>query len=91
MGYILNGYTREGIFVEGLWVSDKKLEGEPEVSEVGCTSAPLESMAYHFGSYCKAYNEDYVLCTNESSDPQHCLKEGRKVTRCAIDLYDVSH
>ena len=28
-----------------------------------------------------------MLCKNESRDPAHCLKEGRKVTRCATDLW----
>lgn len=28
-----------------------------------------------------------MLCKNESRDPEHCLKEGRRVTRCATDLY----
>ena len=27
-----------------------------------------------------------MLCKGESRDPEHCLKEGRKVTRCAQDL-----
>lgn len=31
--------------------------------------------------------EDFVLCKKESEgDPGHCLKEGRRVTRCATDL-----
>lgn len=30
--------------------------------------------------------EDFMLCKAESRDPAHCLKEGRKVTRCAQDL-----
>ncbi|KJA29586.1 hypothetical protein HYPSUDRAFT_126185 [Hypholoma sublateritium FD-334 SS-4] len=58
----------------------------PHVEEVGLTSAPLKSAAFFIGAYCKEYNEDFVLCKNESRDPAHCLKEGRKVTRCAIDL-----
>ena len=33
------------------------------------------------------HSEDFMLCKAESRDPAHCLKEGRKVTRCAIDLY----
>ncbi|KAI8918355.1 hypothetical protein DFJ77DRAFT_455267 [Powellomyces hirtus] len=79
---------REGTFVEGLWVEKAGLSPEtaPPVPEVGCTSAPLESMAFFFADYCKKYNDDYVLCKNESQDPRHCLKEGRKVTRCALDL-----
>lgn len=27
-----------------------------------------------------------MLCKSENRDPEHCLKEGRRVTRCAIDL-----
>lgn len=27
-----------------------------------------------------------MLCKNENRDPEHCLKEGRRVTRCAADL-----
>jgi NADH dehydrogenase (ubiquinone) 1 alpha subcomplex subunit 8 len=30
--------------------------------------------------------EDFMLCKAENSDPAHCLKEGRRVTRCAQDL-----
>jgi hypothetical protein len=28
-----------------------------------------------------------MLCKAENRDPAHCLKEGRRVTRCATDLY----
>ena len=28
-----------------------------------------------------------MLCKAENRDPSHCLKEGRRVTRCAQDLY----
>ena len=27
-----------------------------------------------------------MLCKAENRDPEHCLKEGRRVTRCAQDL-----
>ena len=31
--------------------------------------------------------EDFILCKNESGgDPGACLKEGRRITRCATDL-----
>ncbi|KAJ2723169.1 ndufa8, NADH-ubiquinone oxidoreductase complex I 19kd subunit [Coemansia sp. Benny D115] len=56
----------------------------PSVDEVGMTGAPLKSASFFMGSLCKEYNEDFMLCKNESRDPKHCLKEGRKVTRCAI-------
>lgn len=28
-----------------------------------------------------------MLCKAENRDPAHCLQEGRRVTRCAQDLY----
>ena len=31
--------------------------------------------------------EDFMLCKAENRNPEHCLKEGRRVTRCATDLY----
>eukprot|EP00842_Homolaphlyctis_polyrhiza_P002874 jgi/Hompol1/3588/HPOL_002168-RA len=78
---------REGNFIEKLWVEKEPLpDNIPSVPEVGCTSAPLASMSYHFAAACKDYSEDFVLCKKESADPRHCLKEGRKVTRCALDL-----
>ncbi|KAJ1722983.1 ndufa8, NADH-ubiquinone oxidoreductase complex I 19kd subunit [Coemansia erecta] len=58
----------------------------PHVDEIGSTSAPLKSASYFIGSVCKEYNEDFMLCKNESRDPAHCLQEGRKVTRCAISV-----
>jgi len=58
----------------------------PHVDELGATSAPLKSAAFFIGEYCKEYNEDFMLCKNENRNPEHCLKEGRRVTRCATDL-----
>ncbi|KAJ3213935.1 hypothetical protein HK099_007113, partial [Clydaea vesicula] len=78
---------REGIFVKGLWVEDPEPGYQSTlVEEVGLTSAPLESMSFYFQSYCKDYTRDFMLCKNETNDPKHCLKEGRRVTRCAMDL-----
>jgi hypothetical protein len=31
--------------------------------------------------------EDFMLCKSENRDPEHCLKEGRKVTRCAAEMF----
>lgn len=37
--------------------------------------------------YTVRSSEDFMLCKNEAgSDPGRCLKEGRRVTRCATDL-----
>lgn len=61
----------------------------PKVDEIGATSAPLFSAAYFIGARCKEYNEDYVLCKNEAGGrgEVECLREGRKVTRCASSVY----
>ncbi|EAU82710.1 NADH-ubiquinone oxidoreductase subunit [Coprinopsis cinerea okayama7 len=58
----------------------------PKVHEIGATSGPLKSAAFFIGAHCREYNEDFMLCKNENRDPGHCLKEGRRVTRCAQDL-----
>ncbi|GAW06416.1 hypothetical protein F5879DRAFT_428456 [Lentinula edodes] len=58
----------------------------PKVQELGVSSGPLKSAAFFIGAYCKEYNEDFMLCKAESRDPGHCLKEGRRVTRCATNL-----
>ncbi|KAF8740132.1 hypothetical protein AX14_008548 [Amanita brunnescens Koide BX004] len=57
-----------------------------KVEELGASSAPLKSAAFFIGAHCQKYNDDFMLCKNENRDPEHCLKEGRRVTRCARDL-----
>ncbi|KAF7332580.1 NADH-ubiquinone oxidoreductase [Mycena kentingensis (nom. inval.)] len=59
---------------------------QPKVAEIGTTSGPLKSAAFFIGAHCKEVNEDFMLCKNENRDPAHCLKEGRRVTRCATDV-----
>ncbi|KAL4790818.1 hypothetical protein BDV19DRAFT_318304 [Aspergillus venezuelensis] len=60
----------------------------PKVTEIGATSAPLTSAAYFIGDRCKAFNDDYMKCKDESKGRGEieCLKEGRKVTRCAASV-----
>lgn len=62
------------------------LESDTGFKELGATSAPLMSMAYFIGDFCKEFNEDFMLCKTENHDPRKCLLEGRKVTRCAMDV-----
>ncbi|EGV62816.1 ndufa8, NADH-ubiquinone oxidoreductase complex I 19kd subunit [Yamadazyma tenuis] len=59
----------------------------PEVEEVGATSAPLLSAAYFIGARCKPYNDDFLLCKDANNGGTvECLKEGRRVTRCAVSV-----
>ena len=41
----------------------------------------------HYFSMWMCDTEDFMLCKNENRDPGHCLKEGRRVTRCTQDLW----
>lgn len=69
-------------------VDKNKLSDDiPEVDEVGATSAPLLSASYFIGAKCKPYNEDFMLCKDENNGGTvECLKEGRRVTRCAVSV-----
>lgn len=59
----------------------------PEVNEVGATSAPLLSASYIIGDKCKPFNDDFMMCKSENNGGTlECLKEGRRVTRCAISV-----
>lgn len=61
----------------------------PKVPEIGSTSAPLLSASYFIGDRCRPYNDDYMLCKTESygKGELECMREGRKVTRCAASVY----
>jgi NADH dehydrogenase (ubiquinone) 1 alpha subcomplex subunit 8 len=61
----------------------------PKVQEIGVTSAPLLSASFFIGDRCKPYNDDYMMCKTESNGKGEleCMKEGRKVTRCAASVY----
>lgn len=60
----------------------------PTVQEIGATSAPLLSASYFIGARCRPYNDDFMQCKAESYGKGEidCLKEGRKVTRCATSV-----
>lgn len=61
----------------------------PKVDEIGVTSAPLMSASFFIGARCRPYNDDFMKCKEESGGKgeMDCLKEGRKVTRCATSVY----
>jgi NADH dehydrogenase (ubiquinone) 1 alpha subcomplex subunit 8 len=92
---------RSAVFNDTPYVDPNPLPSSvPKIDELGVTSAPLKSAAFFIGSHCREVNggftaheyseltitEDFMLCKQENRDPAHCLKEGRKVTRCAAEL-----
>ncbi|KAF2811850.1 NADH-ubiquinone oxidoreductase-like protein 20.8 kDa subunit [Mytilinidion resinicola] len=62
----------------------------PKVKEIGASSAPLLSASYFIGARCKPYNDDYMMCKTEANGRGEldCMKEGRKVTRCAASVIE---
>lgn len=60
----------------------------PRVDEIGSSSAPLLSASYFIGARCKPFNDDFMVCKTEAHGTGEidCLKEGRKVTRCAATV-----
>lgn len=58
----------------------------PHVAEVGATTGPLLSASFYIGDRCKAYNDDFMQCKQDPNGTVNCLKEGRRVTRCAASV-----
>jgi NADH dehydrogenase (ubiquinone) 1 alpha subcomplex subunit 8 len=61
----------------------------PAVKEIGASSAPLLSASFFIGARCRDYNDDYMQCKTEKPGVGEieCMKEGRRVTRCATSVY----
>jgi len=68
-------------------------ESIPPVKEIGATSAPLLSAAFFIGARCRDYNDDYMQCKTEANGrgELECMKEGRRVTRCAASVFVTPH
>ncbi|KAI1842598.1 hypothetical protein JX265_012590 [Neoarthrinium moseri] len=83
--------ARKPIFNQQVLVDTTPLpDSIPKVPEVGATSAPLLSASFFIGARCRPYNDDFMQCKNENpgKGEAECLKEGRRVTRCAASVID---
>ncbi|TGO29754.1 hypothetical protein BPAE_0011g00260 [Botrytis paeoniae] len=62
----------------------------PPVTEIGSSSAPLLSASFFIGARCRPYNDDFMQCKNDNPGKGEidCLKEGRRVTRCARSVIE---
>ncbi|KAH6958873.1 hypothetical protein DER45DRAFT_613379 [Fusarium avenaceum] len=81
--------TRRPQFSQQLLIDTAPLpDNIPAVKEVGASSAPLLSASFFIGARCRDYNDDYMQCKNENPGRGEfeCLKEGRRVTRCASSV-----
>lgn len=60
----------------------------PHVKEIGATTGPLLSASFFIADRCQDFNDDFMLCQQENgaNGPLNCLKEGRRVTRCAASV-----
>jgi NADH dehydrogenase (ubiquinone) 1 alpha subcomplex subunit 8 len=83
--------TRKSNFHQQVLIDTTPLpEDIPAVKEVGASSAPLLSASYFIGARCRDYNDDYMQCKTEKPGRGEfeCMKEGRRVTRCASSVID---
>lgn len=83
MKYALTPYLR---FSQGTLIDTTHLPADiPPVTEIGSSSAPLLSASFFIGARCRPYNDDFMKCKTENPGKGEieCLKEGRRVTRCA--------
>lgn len=56
--------------------------------ELAVTSAPLLAASFYIGDQCKVQNDDFMLCKDaHNGNPEHCTKEGNRVTRCAQHIF----
>uniref|UniRef100_A0A8C5S5E9 NADH:ubiquinone oxidoreductase subunit A8 n=1 Tax=Laticauda laticaudata TaxID=8630 RepID=A0A8C5S5E9_LATLA len=60
---------------------------ELDVPELPVGTAVLKAGAHHYGSQCDQINKEFMLCRWEERDPRKCLKEGRAVSKCAVDFF----
>ncbi|EFX01888.1 NADH-ubiquinone oxidoreductasesubunit [Grosmannia clavigera kw1407] len=83
--------TRKPLFSQQLLLDTTPLpESIPKVKEIGASSGPLLSASFFIGARCRPYNDDYMQCKaeNPGNGEVECLKEGRRVTRCARSVID---
>lgn len=65
--------------------TDEELFGG--VEDVPLGTPYLKAGAFHYGKYCEAQNNEFVLCKHETRDPIACLPEGKVVTNCANEFF----
>ncbi|UYV75319.1 NDUFA8 [Cordylochernes scorpioides] len=64
-------------------------EEELTVQEINVSGPMLVAASLHMGKYCDEYSKEFMLCRNENNDPRKCLKEGRDVTKCGIEFFQM--
>jgi len=50
------------------------------------TSAVLTSIAKHIAVHCKSENKAFMECKMNDRNPEACLEQGEKVTKCTVAL-----
>ncbi|MCJ1254362.1 hypothetical protein MMC24_002177 [Lignoscripta atroalba] len=83
--------SRHPVFNQQVLIDTTPLpDSIPKVPEIGASSAPLLSAAYFIGARCKPFNDDFMVCKTEAhgKGEVECMKEGRRVTRCAASVLD---
>ena len=72
-----------------VFTKDFKFPSDSELTVEECPLGTpyLKAGAFHYGKYCEAQNNEFMLCKHETSDPVKCLPEGKIVTACANEFF----
>ena len=83
-----SNFTDKKRGTEIVFENDKLPAEIPHVKEIGATTGPLLSASYFIADRCQEFNDDFMMCQKENgtNGAVNCLKEGRKVTRCASSV-----
>lgn len=55
--------------------------------EVNVSTATLMTAAPYLGKMCENINSEFMLCRQETNDPRPCVELGKRVTECAIQVF----
>ncbi|XP_012175016.1 NADH dehydrogenase [ubiquinone] 1 alpha subcomplex subunit 8 [Bombus terrestris] len=64
-----------------------KLPSDEELNtqELNISWPYIAAAAVFLAKRCEWFNNEFMLCRYELKDPRKCLKEGKEVTKCAIE------
>ncbi|XP_054016473.1 NADH dehydrogenase [ubiquinone] 1 alpha subcomplex subunit 8 [Hylaeus anthracinus] len=60
---------------------------ELTVQEINVSWPILQAASVYVGKKCEWDNNEFILCKQELKDPRKCIQEGKKVTACAMEVF----
>ncbi|XP_078040642.1 NADH dehydrogenase [ubiquinone] 1 alpha subcomplex subunit 8 [Augochlora pura] len=60
---------------------------ELTTQEINVSYPFLQAASFYIGKKCEWDNNEFMLCKRETKDPRKCIQEGKKVTACALEVF----